>query len=179
VDTLLISYSLRTISSFWAYWACNLESLVFEFGSELRSIVVECIKACLVSLFLPRTVSFLGDCNCNNCSSITCIHFGRQSSVAHLTRDVFSGLYGVIAITIPSSVKRIDRDAFGSYSSLRSVHFELPSACWRICALSFTIYHSRLEPITLPSSVEFIDCEDFFPVDHRFPFIVNGRTNAG
>jgi hypothetical protein len=125
VTIILISYSLRTISSFWAYWACNLESLVFEFGSELRSIELGCIKTWIVSLFLPRTLRFLGYNIYRDYSSITCVHFGRQSSIARLARNIFLGLYYLFAITIPSSVKRIDRNAFRSCFSLRSVHFEL------------------------------------------------------
>jgi hypothetical protein len=104
-------------------------------------------------------------------SSVACVHFGDQSSLKQLTSGIFSGFHCIIAITIPSTVKRIENTALRDCNCLRIVQFELPSQCWHICTSSF-LYCSSLKPISLPSSVAFINCEDF----RRFPFIVNGRN---
>jgi hypothetical protein len=83
------------------------------------------------------------------------------------------GLRDVRAITVPRSVKRIDDAAFADCSCLRIVEFELPCQCWR---LRVTAFHKcpLLEPIYLPPSIEFIDCEYFDPSRDRFPFLANG-----
>jgi hypothetical protein len=116
----------------------------------------------LKSLFFPPTACFIR-CSANSrCSTIACVHFGRQSSLANLKSSLFSELFDLFAITIPSSVKCIDHCAFQMCFSLRIVQFELPSQCWSICADTFEKC-ANLEPISLPSSIEFIDSARLFP----------------
>jgi hypothetical protein len=76
---------------------------------------------------------------------------------------------------VTSNVKRIESAVFEGCLSLRVVQFQLPSQCWRVFTDAFNDC-SLLEPISLPSSVEFIVSGGFCQSDDRFPFIVNGHN---
>jgi hypothetical protein len=176
VETVLIPYSLHTISCFDLNESNQLEYLVFECGSELQSIsALGFALARLRSLFIPRTLRFICPWAFSRYTCIACIHFANRSALDQLGPWIFFGLSQICAITIPSSVRRIDEDAFADCCLLRVVQFELPSECWCIATTAFD-YCSVLEPISLPSSVEFSDCERFDPVRDRFPFFVNSQN---
>jgi hypothetical protein len=186
VKTVLIPYSLQTISCFYSGEARRLEYLIFEFGSELRSIPDGAFAfSKLRSLFLPPNICFLAANAFARCDYVACVHFGFDSSLGQLRSSVFASLRRICSITIPSSVKCID-NAFGDCRLLRVVQFELPSHCWCISTLAFNGC-PLLERISLPSSVEFIDhpflLEDCFlcPIDGgnfliRDDFLI--RTNG-
>jgi hypothetical protein len=130
----------------WQTRPRKLEYLVFEFGSELQSITDSPFaRLGLTLLFLPPTVRFICQGAFSDCSSVACVHFGHQSSLRQLSRWVFPGLSLISAVTIPSSVKRIQSDAFNNCCCLRIVKFEFPSQCWSIC---FDIFQNcrLLEP---------------------------------
>jgi hypothetical protein len=78
-----------------------------------------------------------------------------------------------MAMTIPSSVIHIDSGAFADCLCLRMVEFELPSECWCVSAAAFPNC-PLLEPISLPSSVEFIGCDRIDIWTDRFPLVLNG-----
>jgi hypothetical protein len=64
----LIPYSLHSISLFPANWTSNLKYLVFEFGSQLESILnLSFVSSKLRSLFLSSTVHFIGGGAHNYC----------------------------------------------------------------------------------------------------------------
>jgi hypothetical protein len=154
VKIILISYSLHTISGFNRSETSELESLVFEFGSELQSMTDSVFSySRLRSLFFPPKASLC--------------------SLRQLSRELFSRLWGIGVITIPSSVKRIESGAFASCRFLRVVQFEFPSHCGSIFSDAFDEC-SLLGPISLPSSVEFIEYDDRW--DSRFPFVVNNHN---
>jgi hypothetical protein len=172
VKTILIPYSLHTMSSFRFSAVRELEYLVFEFGSGLQSIFdLNFTHSRLVSLFFPPSVRFIGPCTFDGCSSISSVHFGDQSSLRHFSFRLFSGLRHIRAITIPSSVKCITNGAFRKCVFLRVVTFAALSQCCYIYSSAFKKCYF-LEPISLPPSVEFIECDSF----GRFPFLVNGHN---
>jgi hypothetical protein len=154
VRAIIIPYSMHTISGFQAIYADKLEYLVFEFGSEFRSITNRPFVRCF---------------------SLLCVHFGHPSSLRQLSGEIFSGLFRINAITIPSRVKCVTGGAFSCCNSLRIVQFEFPSQCWRICTSAFGNC-PLLDPISLSLSVEFINCEGFNPSRDRFPFMVDGHN---
>jgi hypothetical protein len=166
VQTILIPYSLYTISKNASRTTLSdavgtiyldvirpkqLRYLVFEFGSELQSITdAPFAKSRLTSLFIPPTLRFIGPSAFFDCASVACIHFVAQSSLRQLNEWVFAKLSHINAITIRSSVKRIEGDAFRDCRLLRVVEFGLPSQYWSICRSAFQ-FCSLLEPISLPS----------------------------
>jgi hypothetical protein len=176
VKTLLIPNSLHTISDFDRSEPGKLEYLVFESGTELDSIPFSAFsRCCLPSLFLPRSVRFIGETAFAYCNTIASVHFDRQSSLRQLSPELFSELHRIYTITIPSSIKRIYNGAFEKCRSLRIVQFELPSQCWRICARAFEGCR-LLEPISLPSSVEFIEYPHRNWWTHCFPIAHNSHN---
>jgi hypothetical protein len=111
--TLVIPYSLHTISSFRGTERTKVEYLGFEFGSEFQSITdSNLVGSDLISLFVPHIVSFLGEQVFQACKYLRCVTVGRQSSLQQLGREVFSELGYLCHITIPSNVKHIDDSAF-------------------------------------------------------------------
>jgi hypothetical protein len=83
---------------------------------------------------------------------------------------IFAELRHIYAITIPSSVKRISEVALRGCCWLRLVESELPPECWYIPVMTFRDC-PLLEPIALPSLVEFI--EDVSRLADRLPFAVD------
>jgi hypothetical protein len=165
IKALLIPYSLHTIPDFHHLATAELEYLVFEYGSELQGIPCSGFAGSgLRSLFFPPTLRCIGPMAFSNCRAIAYMAFGRQCSLRRLTREVFSVTIYIRAITIPSSVKRIDDAAFQSCPRLVTVQFELPSQCWCISTMAFRDC-SLLEPITVPASVEFIEAQHLSRVD--------------
>jgi hypothetical protein len=148
-EAILIPYSIHTISGFCKGQAKALESLVFEFGSDLQSITDSSFsRSPLRSLFFSSTVRFIHPAGTLAYGSrVGTIHFGDHSSLLRLTRCVFSDLNHICSITIPFRVKYLHNYAFTSCALLQHVEFELPSHSWLIYSDAFQ-WCPLLEPIT-------------------------------
>jgi hypothetical protein len=176
VKAIMIPHSLYTIFGSSFSQTSKLEYLIFESESELYSISDSTLaRSRLRSLFLPPTLRFLETQAFSYCHSVACVHFGHRSSLSKFPALIFSGLNQIYTITIPSSVKCIGSRALCNCPFLRTVQFELPSQCWHICATAFRDC-PLLEPISLPSSVEFIELDRYDQWDKCFPFLVNGHN---
>jgi hypothetical protein len=156
IKTIVIPYSVHTIFCPSDGGAHELKSLVFEFGSDLRSIAASSFRRSkFESVFLPRSIRFIGSSAFDMCESVSRVYFDCHSSVWQLNSSAFSGLIYLIAVTIPVSVRQIHESAFNCCKHLRSVTFEFPSSCWYLASAAFR-YCGQLESIFLPPSVEVI-----------------------
>jgi hypothetical protein len=159
VKTIIVPYSLRSIfaGNDRALPPSDLNALVFESGSELWRIAPGAFtESPLRSVFVPQSVRLIGNSAFSSCYDVACIHLDRHSSFGQLTSTVFSQLGDLSAITIPTSVTRIQCYAFQYCGNLRYVTFELPSQCRRIAYGAFWSCHC-VKSVSLPPSVEFID----------------------
>jgi hypothetical protein len=170
---ILVPYSLHTLSSFHKTPTRKLEYLVFVSGSELQAITGFGFGDCpLRSLFFSHLLSVL---LIHRPFFFLCQLHSSWSSVfpQALNTNRFSGLAPIYALSIPSSVTQVQNGVLKDCPYLRVVQFEFRSQCWCIPTSAFKDC-PLLEPISLPSSVEFIGCQDFKPSLDRFPFLVNG-----
>jgi hypothetical protein len=97
--TILVPYSVHTILRSRTISPLPLKSLVFEFGSELKSIAPYTFyRSPLKSIFSPPSVSVIGSFAFCGSSSLSCVHFDCDSSLwqlgtgslSWLNSDVFS-----------------------------------------------------------------------------------------
>jgi hypothetical protein len=155
--TIIIPYSVHTILS--SHWdgTYELESLVFEFGSELQSIAPSAfISSQLKCVFVPGPVCSIGDAAFFLCHYLSWVSFDCQTSLWQLRSLIFSSCDPLRTITIPASVRQIHSSAFSQCKHLFSVTFELGSNCWYIASGAFD-YCPLLKFIVLPPSVEVIN----------------------
>jgi hypothetical protein len=155
--SIIIPYSVHKIVDPHHFTDILLKSLVFEFGSELLSLGSSTFRRSqLKSVFLPQSLSFIGQDPFSGCDSLSLIYFDCHSSLPLLHSSVFSSCKCLTAITIPASVRKIHSFAFGDCSRLSSVSFELPSKC---CCFATSAFEncSLLKSVFLPPSVEVID----------------------
>jgi hypothetical protein len=105
---MLIPYSIFTIFGGCEFALMCLQSLAFEFGSELSSISSSIFRIFSVSsIFIPQSVCFIGYYAFLANNSITCVHFDRNSSLIQLKSGTFCCSSHLSMITIPASVKQI------------------------------------------------------------------------
>jgi hypothetical protein len=123
VNTLLIPYSIYTI--FDSYHSRQLESLVFEFWSELRSIgCCAFSESSLKFIFIPRSVHSIS-ARAHSCP-VESVYFYRHYCLLRLKGHTFEKLSNLSMVTIRSSVRQIRASAFVFFPRLHPVTFELP-----------------------------------------------------
>jgi hypothetical protein len=166
----LVPYSVRAILRSRNLRGTRLDSLVFEFGNRLQRIASSAFyKLELHCVFLPQSVCSIGQFAFSCCLSLSCVHFGCQSSPWQLRPSTFSSCESLTVITIPASVRQIHNYAFAHCKCLCPVTFATGSNCWYIASGAFD-YCPRLKSILLSPSVEVIDpilsFLFFFPLPH-------------
>ena len=106
---------------------------------------------------IPNSVTKIGDCAFNNCSSLASITI--PNSVTSIGDWAFGGCNSLTSITIPNSVTSIKWCTFSDCSSLTSI--TIPSSVTEIKAYAFSDC-SSLTSITIPSSVTYIEGTAFW-----------------
>ena len=103
---------------------------------------------------IPANQTSIADSAFNGCSALKTIAFASDSVLETIGNYSFSSS-GLTAITMPSSVKLIDRYAFQYCSSLATVTFPSNSVLETIGSYAF--FGTALTAITVPSTVKVID----------------------
>lgn len=104
----------------------------------------------ITSLFIPNTVTKIGDRAFEGCTSLKSVNI--PTSITEIGNRVFYGCHGLTSITIPNSITKIGDYAF-SCTDLKSI--DLPNSVTSIgeCAFSWCHY---LTSFTIPNSVTYI-----------------------
>jgi hypothetical protein len=124
--TILVPYYVHAIFDSRIFQVVPLESLVFEFESELESIHRStCCRSQLRWVLLYQYIRSIGDSAVSPCRSLFHVHFRCQSSLWQLPSRTFSECNCLTAITIPASVRQIHNSAFQRCESPCSVTFLL------------------------------------------------------
>jgi hypothetical protein len=164
--TILVPYSIHTIFCPTSPFQHVLELVVFEFGSELRSIAPSTFQQSqLKSIFLPQSVRFVGQSAFSRCDSLDCVHFDSHSSLRQFQSLTFPSLQSLSRIIIPTCVKQIHNSTFQGCKCLRSVTFAFPSECWYFALGAFQDC-VLITSVFLPPSVEVIDPNTSCDVGH-------------
>jgi hypothetical protein len=101
LKTILLPHSVHTISAFSLYHGDQVESLVFEWGSELPFIGFSTFQGLPpTSIFIPGSVSFIGTSGFADCYSAHSLVFDRNSSLLQFPSHAFSSLGSLASITI-------------------------------------------------------------------------------
>jgi hypothetical protein len=113
VNIVVIAYSLHSIFCGDNVKLNQLESLVFELGSELVSIDSSAFQGfSSTSIFIPPSVRFIGSSAFSANKSAGCVHFARGISLGQFKPQTFSCFSHLSVITIPASVRHIHDSAF-------------------------------------------------------------------
>ena len=143
-----------SFDSVTAYYELNL--IVPEGTSVIRSYNQYSSLKGLRSIDLPETVTYIGDMAFVGCSSLTSINI--PSSVTFIGEDAFRSCESLKKITIPYGITEIKARTFERCYSLISV--DLPSTIEIIGNSAF--YNCKnLKEITLPEGLKTIESEAF------------------
>lgn len=118
-----------------------IHSGAFSFASGIKKV------------YLPSTLSLLGDCAFVDSANIESIFFKRNKLITEIQRSTFGGLSALRRISLPMNLSVIGEYAFFKCTSLPEI--ELPSTMTRIEACAFLDCES-LESITIPANVSYI-----------------------
>lgn len=156
--TLIVNENINTVSKDALVDCFNLEEVIF--AGEITSLGsfencvnlknVEFLKGVSDSLVLPEYLF-------NNCTSLEA--FVIPSTVETIPTYAF-GNTGIKELTIPASVKSIDRNAIINNKELVKVNFEDGSQITEIAMLTFANCH-QLKEINLPNTVLSIGARAF------------------
>jgi hypothetical protein len=129
VNTVLIPYSLQSISVTRICSLIRSKSLVFEFESDLRSFGRSTfVHSEFISLFFLPSLHFIGRIAFHDCPSLTGIHFGLGSSIRQFSEKVFSGLRQLFAVIIPANPRDAPRPSYFQ-NCVSSLQLLFPAVC--------------------------------------------------
>ena len=116
----------------------------------------------LTSITIPNSVTDIGDYAFNNCSSLTSINI--PASVTSIGECAFCDCDGLSSITIPNSVTTIGNDAFYDCGGLSSITIpnsvtDIGNYAFDWCTDLTTVFMQATTPPTL-GSYAFDDCDD-------------------
>ncbi len=158
-----------------------IHSGAFSFASGIKKV------------YLPSTLSLLGDCAFVDSANITDIIFKRNRLITEIQRSTFGGLTNLRNILLPLNLSVIGEYAFFKCASLPEI--KLPDTMTRIEACAF-LECSSLESINIPRGVSFIgesaflgcnnlremhfeECEGWFANGKRIDYgILNNPASA-
>jgi hypothetical protein len=151
------------------YQCSSLSSVIFEPGSQLRSIGLQAFACCvaLQSILIPRSVQTLDSFCFLGCHLLSTVTFESGCEVEVIGHSVFGSCSGLQSLCIPSSVKSLQICRFGC--SLSTLTFQSPS---RLESLELDIPRDFSgEQIEIPSST----IEVVFWIDsvHKSPIVVH------
>ena len=137
----------------------------------------------LRQVFIPSSITFIGEeafCYCKNLEKIT---FEKESSLKTIKCATFKECTSLKHIEIPSSVNKIEQDAFSRCNSLLSISFDIHSSISCIEMNTFYLC-SLLSYITIPSSVAkiddfaFFDCSSLKKIIFQRPSLISSIGNS-
>jgi hypothetical protein len=105
VNIIVIHYCFHAIFGDEISFGYGLQSMVFEFGSELEVLGSSAFRGLsFQSLFIPQSVSFIGSSAFSNCHFVTCLFFDPNSSLHILRSEIFFPV-SLTSIVIPATVE--------------------------------------------------------------------------
>jgi hypothetical protein len=161
-ETFLVSEAISHLSAGCFMGSSSLRTLIFDEGSQLKSLPANSFYQCDHIRFvrIPKSVRVIGD-NCfEKCYELVEISFESPSAIRTIESDAFSDCESLTSFTVPSSVTTLGSSVFSGCSGLSSVTFEAPShvedipTCLFECCLSLTV-------VDLPDSVKTIAGDAF------------------
>ena len=160
ITSVTIPASVENIGSM-AFISCqNLESIIFEDGSNLENIGEGAFAiSAITSITIPASVKNIRVKAFDNCSNLATVTFANGSSLETIDDSAFCNS-AITSITIPASVKRIGDDAFYRCSSLATVIFASESSLETIDRNAFGDC-TAIMSIIIPTSVNSIGTDAF------------------
>jgi hypothetical protein len=103
-----------------------LEAVIFEGGSQLRSIERAAFVACdsLLSIRLPASLQVIEEAAFFHCASLAELTFEAPSKLRRIASRAFAECNALTSITLPGSLRELHDRSFGSCRSLKKVTFE-------------------------------------------------------
>ena len=116
-----------------------LSRVTFASGSILKRIGEKAFRGCakIEEIEIPASVTELGKCCFERCSSLSSVTFASGSSLKHIGENAFSRCSSLHEITIPAGVEVIHRECFSHNGNLQHVGFESGSCLKRIDQQAF------------------------------------------
>ncbi len=162
IKTIEIGNNITYIGSA-AFGYCNVETVIFDEGSQIQKIVdntfVNCSK--LEEITIPANVTSIGINAFYECTSLTKVGFEEDSKLETINSSAFHSCSKLEEITIPANVTSIGNGAFGYCTSLANVCFEEGSKLETIDSAAF-VNCSQIEEITIPANVTSIGSGAFY-----------------
>ena len=110
-------------------------------------------NANITSVYIPASVTKIGDKAFMNCSSLTTVTIEHDSQLKSIGKSAFSGCRSLTSFEIPNTVETIGDSAFLSCSGIKSI--ELPASLNSIGTGAFT--GTSLTSVTIPNNVTNVD----------------------
>ena len=132
---------------------CTIKLLVVAEGVKAIYSGAFCYASALKKVYLPSSLSILGDCAFVDSPSITDIVFKRNKLITEIQHSTFAGITKLRRILLPTNLSVIGEYAFFKCTSLPEI--ELPATMTRIEECAFLECKS-LESIKIPANVTFI-----------------------
>jgi uncharacterized repeat protein (TIGR02543 family)/uncharacterized delta-60 repeat protein len=162
VTSVIIPASVKQIESRAFSGASNLQSVIFEPGSELESIGYAAFSGgSLVSIEIPSSVLSIGELAFSYQSELTNLTFGANSKLESIGDQAFTYNVSISSVNIPASVKSIGWYSFHHADALERVTFAAGSELEMIDGGAFADTLS-LTSITIPSGVTHIGDSAFY-----------------
>ncbi len=130
----------------------------FAFPASIASIEAESFADCgLTSIFIPKTLTYLGQSAFSDCDRATKIEFEEGHQILSIGKGVFKNCSKLTSIELPENLRDIGNDAFGGCVSLKQVR--IPKLVSKIDAFAF-------EQCDSLDSVVFLGDADQIEFDH-------------
>jgi len=131
----------------------SLKLVILEEGVKAIHSGAFCFASGIKKVYLPSTLSLLGDCAFVDSPNITDIIFKRNRLITEIQRSTFGGITSLRNILLPMKLSVIGEYAFFKCSSLPEI--KLPSTMTKIEACAF-LECTSLESINIPRGVRYI-----------------------
>ncbi|MDR1333967.1 MAG: leucine-rich repeat domain-containing protein, partial [Holosporaceae bacterium] len=156
----------------------DVEIVKIEKNPQLTSIGEAAFNNCsaLKSIYIPNTVTELGNFCFESCTSLESVEFEGNSQITSIKDFVFRECSSLKSICIPNTVMELGNFCFHDCTSLESVKFEKNS---QITSIGFSVFERcrSLKAICIPRSVEKLGWEEDFSIRSLFPY--QGYTFSG
>ena len=158
----------------------NLKLIILEEGIKAIHSGAFSFASGIKKVYLPSTLSLIGDCAFVDSPNITDIIFKRNKLITEIQRSTFGGISSLRNILLPMNLSVIGEYAFFKCTSLPEI--KLPATMTRIEACAF-LECTSLESINIPRGVRFIGesaftgCENLVEIHVEEPegWYANGK----
>ena len=174
IKTITLPKALQKLDTYVFYRCSDLETVLFEKDCALTSIGQNCFNACIAlkSIDLPDNLATMGNNSFTGCTKLetvtlpaalkvipgTCFsqcaalqRIELQEGITTISSSAFN-TSGLVEINIPTTVTKIDANAFTSCANLTTITFAPFSQLTTLGNYAFS--NNGLVSITLPDSVK-------------------------